>query len=288
MPLSIGSCSWKFPSWVDIVYSSPEPASYLREYATRYRSVEIDQWFWSLFGQDAIRLPDPQDVARYLEAVDREFRFGIKAPNSVTLTHLYSRASRDAGKENPHFLSPDLMRRFLERIAPMRGQVETVMLQFEYLNKQKMGGVGELVDRLGAFFEQVPPDWPYALEVRNPNYLTASWFEFLRERGLSHVFAHGYYMPSAAETYRRFAPRIEGKTILRLLGWDRQGIEEATGKRWNSLADPRDGELDEIAAMTNDLLSRGVDVVIYVNNHFEGSAPLTIERLTSRVGSVDP
>lgn len=283
MALSIGTCSWKFPSWNGLVYSSPEPPSYLAEYAGKYQTVEIDQWFWSLFGTDTIRLPDPGDVARYLGDVGEKFRFALKAPNSVTLTHLYRQASRDAGKENPHFLSPELMRRFLERVAPMRGRVSSLMLQFEYLNKQKMSGFSELISRLDAFFQEVPRDWPWAVEIRNPNYLKRPYFQFLKDRGVSHVFAHGYYMPPAYETYGALREEVTGSTVIRLLGWDRKGIEETTKKRWDSVVDPRDEELDRIAWMVGDLLSRGVDVAVYVNNHFEGSAPKTIERLNARL-----
>lgn len=283
MGVSIGSCSWKFPSWSGVVYSSEKPASYLREYAEKYRSVEIDQWFWSLFGRETVRLPDPSDVARYLADVDPEFRFGIKAPNSVTLTHIYKRARKDAGKPNDYFLSPELMRRFLERIAPMRGQIEAVMLQFEYLNKQKMTGLPEFRDRLSRFLDQIPPDWPYGVEIRNPNYLKAPYFELLRERGVAPVFAHGYYMPPAYETYRRFRELIDRRAVIRLLGWDRHGIEGRTGKRWNSLVDPKDQELDRIGSMVQDLLHRGVEVAVYVNNHYEGSAPATISRLRERL-----
>ena len=287
MALHIGSCSWKFPSWEGLVYTSREPASFLAEYSRSFRTVEIDQWFWSLFGRETIRLPDPRDVARYLSEVDREFRFGVKAANSVTLTHLYKQARRDAGKENPHFLSPELMRSFLERIAPMRGQIDSLMLQFEYLNKQKMSGPDEFLRRLGEFFNEVPPDWPYAVELRNPNYLKAPYFDFLKERGVRHVFCHGYYMPPVYETYRAFGDRIEGSTVIRLLGWDRSGIEKRTGKKWHSLVEPHDEELDRIASMVRDLLGRGVDVAVYVNNHYEGSAPLTIGRLNERLSDVD-
>lgn len=283
MALSIGTCSWKFPSWNGLVYSSREPSSYLAEYAGVYRTVEIDQWFWSLFGTNTVRLPDPNDVARYLGDVDEEFRFAVKVPNSVTLTHLYKHASRDAGKENPHFLSSQLMRSFLERIAPMRGRINSVMFQFEYLNKQKMSGLGEFIHRLGGFLEELPADWPYGVEIRNPNYLKAPYFEFLVDRGVSHVFAHGYYMPPAYETYASFRELIRGATVLRLLGWDRKGIEETTGKRWDSVVDPKDAELHRLAWMVGDLLGRGVDVAVYVNNHFEGSAPRTIDRLRSRI-----
>ena len=56
-------------------------------------------------------------------------------------------------------------------------------------------------------------------------------------------------------------------------------IEKQTGKQWNRLADPRDEELAAIMDVIGDLLERGVDVTINVNNHYEGSAPLTIDRI---------
>jgi uncharacterized protein YecE (DUF72 family) len=50
--LRTGTCSWKFPSWHGLVYSAPKGIDYLAEYAHHYNTVEIDQWFWSLFGKD--------------------------------------------------------------------------------------------------------------------------------------------------------------------------------------------------------------------------------------------
>ena len=48
--LRIGTCSWRFPSWAGIVYSAAEGIDHLAEYARRYDTVEVDRWFWSLFG----------------------------------------------------------------------------------------------------------------------------------------------------------------------------------------------------------------------------------------------
>ena len=68
----------------------------------KYDTVEIDQWFWSLFGE-SIRLPDPTDVARYRESVPDGFRFTVKVPNSITLTHHYRKAKTRPLVANPHF-----------------------------------------------------------------------------------------------------------------------------------------------------------------------------------------
>ena len=50
--LRIGTCSWEYGSWVGLAYTTKDKAAYLREYAEHYDTVEVDQWFWSLFGRD--------------------------------------------------------------------------------------------------------------------------------------------------------------------------------------------------------------------------------------------
>ncbi len=47
--IHLGTCPYKYESWRGLVYSY-QPANYLQEYARRYDCVEVDQWFWSLFG----------------------------------------------------------------------------------------------------------------------------------------------------------------------------------------------------------------------------------------------
>lgn len=284
--LRLGTCSWKFPSWQGLVYSQATDIDYLAEYARRYRTVEIDQWFWSLFDTDKIGMPRTETIAAYLASVDDAFRFTIKAPNSVTLTHFYRRGSQKGSGPNPYFLSVELFADFLAKIAPMRAQTGCVMLQFEYLNKQKMSGVDELCDRLdgflGAVRERVEP-WPLAIELRNPNYLRKPYFELLARHRVPHVYCHGYYLPPAPRVYadaRRAVPDgLPGPSVVRLLGPDRQGIEKQTGKRWNAVVAPKDDELPAIVDTVEAMIAAGTDVYVNVNNHYEGSAPLTIEKL---------
>lgn len=277
--LRIGTCSWKFPSWEGLVYTTAEPADYLAEYARHFRTVEIDQWFWSLFGPESIKLPSPDTAAQYAAAVDEDFRFTIKAPNAVTLTHVYSRARKHAGAENPEFLSPELFAAFLDRIRPLQRQCDGIMLQFEYLNKKKMPDAATFLRHLDAFLTAIPDGWPIAVETRNPPYLTVAYFDLLARHGVAHVFAEGYYMPPIVEIYRRYRDRLVPRSIVRLLGPDRAGIEDQTGKRWDRRLAPKDADLAAIAEMVTDMLSREFAVTVNVNNHYEGSAPRTIAAL---------
>jgi uncharacterized protein YecE (DUF72 family) len=279
--LRIGTCSWKFPSWHGLVYSAPKGINYLEEYARHYDTVEVDQWFWSLFGMDSVKLPRPADVAAYRRSVPEDFRFTVKVPNSITLTHFYRKAKADPLVPNPSFLSPALFREFLSLLDPLRDVLGPLMFQFEYLNRQKMASQDRFQVQFETFVERLPTSYQYGVEIRNGNYLNASYFEFLNRNGLSPVFLQGYWMPPVTDLYRKWQDlvRQQGMVVIRLHGPDRKGMEKRTGKRWNQIVAPRDEELAAIVEMIDDLLDQGVDVYLNVNNHYEGSAPLTIERI---------
>jgi uncharacterized protein YecE (DUF72 family) len=136
-------------------------------------------------------------------------------------------------------------------------------------------------ERFQAFSQQLPSGYQYAVEIRNARYLNRSYFEFLGRNGLRPVLLQGYWMPSIAEVYDEWRSLLaqHDVVIIRLLGPDRKGIEKQTGKRWNRIVAPKDEELSEIVKLVEDLLARGADVYLNVNNHYEGSAPLTIERI---------
>jgi len=279
LKLRIGTCSWKYPSWEKIVYSKQAGINYLEEYAKKYNSVEIDQWFWSLHGGDKISMPETRTVSEYVSSVPDDFRFTVKVPNSITLTHYYRKNKGEELKPNPYFLSRELFGTFLDRLAPMHGRLGPLMFQFEYLNREKMPSQQVFLEQLGEFIADCPEGFNYGIEIRNPNYLNTKYFTFLRELDLRHVFLQGYYMPSIFDLYRRFAPEFIGQTVIRLHGPDRKGIEKQSGKIWDRVLAPKDHELEELAVMLDDLENREIETWLNVNNHYEGSAPLTIDRI---------
>jgi uncharacterized protein YecE (DUF72 family) len=279
--LRIGACSWKYPSWKGLVYSAPHGIDYLREYAAHYDTVEVDQWFWSLFGSEAIRLPDPRDARVYRQAVGEGFRFSVKAPDSITLTHLRNRDKTTALQPNQHFLSPALVAAFLDAISPLADVLGPVMFQFEYVNRQKMPSQAQFQAAFQTFLHALPAGYTYGLEIRNPNYLNRELFAFMDQHKVAPVLLQGYYMPAIIPLYERFRDLLAAQetVVIRLHGPDRQGIEEQAGGRWDQIVAPKDDELAGVAAIAKDLLNAGARVYINVNNHYEGSAPLTIARL---------
>ena len=284
--LRIGTCSWKYPSWLGLVYSAAKGIDYLEEYARTYNTVEVDQWFWSLFeGKDSRKsppvLPNPLDVAHYGAVVPDDFRFTVKVPNSVTLTHYYRKNRQGPLIPNPHFLSDELFRDVIGRLEPIHDQLGPLMFQFEYLNKQKMDSQQAFEKRFSTFLNAIPSDYPYGLEIRNPHYLNQRFFDFLRGHAVCPVFLQGYYMPSLVDVFKRHEESIlkHRSAVIRLHGPDRAGIEKMSGNVWDRILTPKNDELAAVAEMIRKMQNQGSSVYVNVNNHYEGSAPLTIQRL---------
>jgi len=274
-----GTCSWKYDSWEGIVYSKSKGINMLEEYSKQFNTVEIDQWFWSLHAVDKISLPKVNDVKLYSDSVPDDFRFTIKIPNSITLTHFYRKSKSEELKKNPHFLSPDLFNEFLSTLTPMKNKIGVLMFQFEYLNKEKMSNQIEFMERFEAFLQNIKTNYVLGIEIRNPNYLNKKFFEFLKNHKLAMVFLQGYYMPPVWEVFSTAKDLLISPVVIRLHGPDRSGIEEKTGNIWNQIVEPKDNELPKIAGMIQYLSEKKIDVYVNVNNHYEGSAPLTIKKL---------
>jgi uncharacterized protein YecE (DUF72 family) len=282
--LRIGTCSWKFDSWKGLFYDADKiyrPDDYLADYAKHLNSVEIDQWFWSLF-PSGIKLPDIGTIKSYADSVPDDFLFTVKAPNSLTLTHFYTKQTKKyaeyAGKENKHFLDNELLEKFLERLTLMESKLGSIMFQFEYLNKKKMPSKELFFDKFGEFIVRAPKGYQYAIEIRNPNYLSPAFFKFLGDHGLGYVYLEGYYMPHIGEVYEKFKSATAEFSVIRLHGGDRVEIETMTGGLWDRVISPKPKGLEAAVRIVRNNRKQNVLTYVNLNNHFEGSAPVTAER----------
>jgi uncharacterized protein YecE (DUF72 family) len=282
--IRFGTCSWKYDSWKGIVYSGTNSKNYLQEYSKKFDTVEIDQWFWSLFSNSKIVLPQKKVVEEYKQSVPKDFLFTIKVPNSITLTHFYKESKEDELRINPSFLSVDLFNQFLETIEPIKDKIGCLIFQFEYLNKQKMKSLSEFQNKFSEFRSQIKNDSPpIGIEIRNPNYLNEKYFTFLSEQKIAPVLLEGYYMSPITETYSKFKKQIKNLMVIRLHGTDRKGIEEIANNNWSQIYINRDKEILSIAEMIRDLQKNEIDLFVNVNNHFEGSAPITINKIKEQL-----
>lgn len=202
-------------------------------------------------------------------------------PQELTLTHLRGNGGASTNIANPAFLSPERFEQFLEGIEPMLPRLDAIMFEFEYLNRDKMPSLDAFLATLDDFLATAGEParrLPLAIETRNKNYLTTSYFSFLRDRRLMPVFSEKIYMPHVYDVYQQYKDAVTTDVVIRLLGGDRTDIEKKTHEQWNTIVEPKPDK-EAIVAMARDITHRGHMVTINVNNHYEDSAPLTITEM---------
>lgn len=274
--IQFGTCSWNYDSWIDLVYSGKRnrAAEYLLEYSQKFDTVEVDSWFY--------KIPSPDEVGEYLSVSGDNLTFSCKLFNGITLTHHRSHSKGTQSEKNNDFLSIDLFNRYLDSIRKMhsRSRLVAIEMEFEYLNRQKMSSLDAFLKHLDTFFGSIDHDVPLAVETRNGNYLHEEYFSLLNKWNVSHVFSEKLYMPHIYEVYKKYDNLLTDKVIIRLLGGDRKKIEETTKGKWDKLVDEKP-DLPQIVEMLKALEISGKKVFVYVNNHYEGCAPLTIEKINN-------
>lgn len=157
------------------------------------------------------------------------------------------------------------------------------MFQFEYLNQDKMKSLDEFLLRLKNFFSKKDCPYRVALEPRNPNYLKPEYFQCLNDLKIYHVFLIGYYMPDLAEYFDSIEEYITDYTVIRLHGDNRHNIEKITSDKWDNIVMSRDPEIHAVVKIIQKLMAKKILVQLNVNNHYEGSAPRTIQKIQGKL-----
>ena len=86
-------------------------------------------------------------------------------------------------------------------------------------------------------------------------------------------------MPPIGTVFETYRPATADFAVLWLHGGDRAAIEQDTGEIWNALVAPKPEGLAAAAAITREHIRKKIKTYINVNNHYEGSAPLSVDRL---------
>lgn len=190
------------------------------------------------------------------------------------------------GQPNPRFLDAKLFNDLV--LTPYREakfEPHTGTFLFEF---QRHGmPAEEFCSRLDQFFLQLPRDFRFAVEVRNPAILGVRYASMLATHGVAHVYNHWSGMPTLAEQHARMQGFTAVFTVLRLL--TPLGMSYAAAKK---RAEPYNKIVEELPQMRSDTvqvvrqaIGAGRWAYVLVNNRAEGNAPLTVEALSEMLRS---
>ena len=285
--IRFGTSTWTYEGWQGQVYQKPyaktafareclgEYCQYLYNGEPLFRTVGNDSTFY--------RPPTANQLRRYLNQIPEDFEMCFKVWEEITIPS-YAKQARygmRAGQANPRFLDAKLFNELV--LTPYREakfESHTGPFLFEF---QRHGmSAEEFCSRLDTFFQQLPKDFRYGVEIRNAGLLGAEYRKVLETHGVAHVYNHWSYMPPLAEQHQRMGSFTAPFTVLRLLTPLKISYEAAKKR-----AEPYTKIVEELPQMRKDTVSLVRNAVaenrwVYalVNNRSEGNAPSTVQALT--------
>lgn len=289
--LYLGTSSWSFPGWENLVYNRTAVKSELAKdglesYAHHplFRTVGLDRTYYGPL--------DAAQFTRLAEMVPAPFRFLVKAPELSTVCRFprHPRYGSRSGKRNDTFLDPAYVTDVL--IGPMneglRNKAGVLVFQFAPQDVSPVGGPNGFVDRLHAFFEALPEGAPYAVEVRNRELLTSRYREALAATGVSHCYNLHPRMPDLVRQAELLPPSQASILVIRwMLGGE---LDYETAKRkyepFDRLVDPDPRSRNQVASLLLEAAAGEKKSFVIANNKAEGSAPLSLVQLAAQLARV--
>jgi uncharacterized protein YecE (DUF72 family) len=254
--IHIGTSAFTAAGWESAFYpAGMKPAYYLTYYATKFDTVEVDSTFY--------RTPSVATVSGWARKVPDGFVLAAKVPQIITHEKILQDCDDD-------------LKRFLETMDLMGDKLGPLLVQFGYFNKTAFKSGKEFLARLEPFLKKLPKGYRFALEIRNKQWLTAEFFDLLRAHKVAYALIDQAWMPRVSEIFEKFDPITADFTYVRLLG-DRKGIEKQT-KVWDKVIVDCSRELMGWVNVCQRTTRRGVTTYVYVNNHYAGFAPATVEQ----------
>jgi uncharacterized protein YecE (DUF72 family) len=282
-----GTSTWSYEGWQGQIYRRPyaktrfareclgEYCQYMHEGVPLFRTVGNDATFY--------RPPTAGQLRHYLCQIPEDFDMVCKVWEEITIPSFagHPRYGSKAGASNPRFLDAAVFQDLV--LTPYR-EAQFISHAGPFLFEFQRHGLGaaQFIQRLDEFFDRLPTDFRYAVEVRNAEVLGHAYREVLERHGVAHVYNHWTSMPSLADQHRRLGSFTASFTVIRLLTPLKMKYAEAKLR-----AAPYDkivARLPEMRADTVEIVRSAVSqerpAYVLVNNRAEGNAPTTIQELT--------
>ncbi len=247
----------------------------LREYARfpLFGTVGIDSSFYGPLTE--------KQLQRYAEVLPEGFPCVSKVWERITVhTFANPREKARAGKPNPDFLNPQL---FLEEVwGPLErhfsGHQGPLVFEFQAIATSDEMSPQRFADRLDRFFNALPPEGRYAVEVRNEEFLTPAYFAVLREHDIAHVFNSWTRMPPIGVQLDLPGSLTASFLVARALLRPGRYYEDAVDAfaPYDRIRDPNPELRADLVRLVRAAEELRIPAYILVNNRAEGSAPLTI------------
>jgi len=264
----VGTSSWKYAGWIGQIYDRSRyltrgrfsrkqfEASCLEEYSRIFPTVCGDFAFY--------QFPTPEFWQRLFLQAGPDFRFAFKVPEQIT------------GSDHGTFLDSELLKAmFLRPLWPHHQRTALLIFEFTAMPEAQRE---TFLEKLAPFLGSLPPQFRYAVEVRNPELLIPEYFACLRDHGVAHVYNAWTRMPEISEQIELPESATADFTVCRALLRRGRPYEQAVRQftPYTEIRDPNPEARQAMRVLIGKALESGRTAFLFVNNRLEGNAPLTI------------
>lgn len=249
--IRIGVQGFSPKDWVGTFYPPGFTSrQFLPFYAQVFDTVELNATFYAI--------PSGSTVRSWATRTRPGFLFTAKMPQAIT----HDKRLLDAEEEVSVFL--DTMKLLDDKLGP-------ILIQFPRSFTRRYE------DDLRAFLPLLPRDIRFAVEFRSQSWNDDEVFHLLREFDVAWCINDWQDLPPVVETTTDFS-------YLRLIGFHQE---------FSYLGRVQRDRSQEVASWARTITDLGTEVnriYVYVNNHYAGHAPATVNQLRGLLGLpvVDP
>lgn len=259
--IKIGTCAWSFDDWRGSFYPEHLPQSkWLEFYARFFSAIEVDSTFY--------HTPTAHAVAHWIEQTPADFSFSCKMPREIT----HESRLRDCDAK---------LAAFFEAIEPLRSRLGCVLVQLppHFTLQHDETALKDFVMRF-------PRDFRFAIEFRHADWHMPRIAHLLEENRVCWAWTDVTHLDEQNRAAFEFLPQTTDFLYVRLLGdlGTKYRADGGSVHRYNGLMWPRDSSIESWAIKLEKHAAETSGIYIFANNHFEGFAPLTAQRIANHLG----
>jgi uncharacterized protein YecE (DUF72 family) len=265
------------------------PVDSLGEYFDHFRVLEIDYTFYQL-------LVDQQGSPAKSYHVLRSYREHLTADDALVLKVpqvVFAQKIRQGSGYVPNdtYLNAEAFthRFYLPATHLLGSCLKGFVFEQEYQRKDERTPVPKFAEALARFFEAIPGDQRYHMELRTESYLSQPVFAVLEHFGIGHVLSHWTWLPALSAQFAKSGHRFfnsEKQEIVRLMTPLGTRYEEAYARAFpfsrlvEGMLQPR--MIDETAELMNEGIRQNVRMIVIINNRAGGNAPRIAQLVAER------
>jgi uncharacterized protein YecE (DUF72 family) len=266
------------------------PVESVTEYFEHFPLLEIDYTFYRLLlEKDGKPTQNFHVLKNYRQHMKDGDLLLLKVPQVIIARKL----RRGAGfVENESYLNAGIFtNQFYEPAMEILGPcLHGFIFEQEYHVKNERFSPAKLAQDLDAFFNNIPKDTRYHIELRTEAYLADPVFEVLKKHGVGLGFSHWTWLPPLRKQFAKVNKMFfnSGKqVVIRLITPLRVSYEESYSKAFpfdkmvSGMLDPE--MIEDTVKIVNEPIKDKIQVNLIINNRAGGNAPLIAQKIADRI-----